>query len=63
MCSPFVFVDISDINNPAYYVLTKDEVKSLMEEKNKKKPELWALKLSDVEKYKNNWNSIIDLLK
>ena len=61
--SPFVFADISDINNPAYYVLTKDEVKSLMEEKNKKKPELWALKLSDVEKYKNNWNSIIDLLK
>ncbi len=86
MC-PFVFVDISDINNPTYYILTKDEVKSLMkdkieryikeyqkkkrmtfkemlemEEKTKRKADLWVLKLSDIEKYKDKWRSIIDLL-
>jgi len=85
---PFVFVDISDINNPPYYILTKDEVKSLiknvieryieeyqkkhhttfkdmleMEEKAKRRVDLWVLKLSDVEKYKDRWRSIIDLLE
>jgi len=77
---PFVFVDISDINNPRYYILMKDEVKNLiketieryieeyqnkhkmtfremleMEERTKRRADLWVLKLSNIEKYKDNW--------
>jgi len=29
----------------------------------KRKPDLWVLKLSDVEKYKDRWDSIISLLE
>jgi len=86
--SPFVFVDISNIDDPRYYILTEEEMKDLakekiegyikiyqkkhkktfeemlkMEESTKRNANLWVLKLSDVEKYKNKWRSIINLLQ
>ena len=86
--SPFILVDISNIDAPVYYILTKREMKNLMkvkieeyinsyqekhkitleemlkkEEKEKRKADLWVLKLSDVKDYKNRWRAIIDLLQ
>jgi len=82
--APCVFVDISNMETPKYFIVPKDEVaRILMEDiqshinrmkqtdpkklKEKMrpdypKPDLWTIELSDIEKYKNNWKAITDLL-
>jgi DNA-binding cell septation regulator SpoVG len=73
----FVFVDISNIEQPKFFILSKDEVINIIEtntkvwlaRKHRKTPEesnkkiLHTIKRSEIEKYENNWNQILqDLL-
>ena len=84
----FVFVDISDISKPRYFVLSDREVKNVLksnieryldkykeihkltskqevleiEEKEKKKAQLWALKLREIENYEGKWETIVNKL-
>ena len=86
--SDFVFVDISDLNKPNYFILSKEEFKRVFksavdqygrkyqqghgltweqmlekEENEKRKPHLWAVELSDIEAYKDRWETITDKLR
>lgn len=78
----FIFVDISNLNKPRYFILSKEELKKVLisffkkliknhqrkhhltftelkkDMEKQKKPELWVIKLGDIEKYENNWDVI-----
>jgi len=85
--SDFVFVDISDLDRPNYFILSDKELKELLRASVKKysekycarnrltwegalekeraenrKPNLWALKLNEIEKYRNKWQTITNRL-
>jgi hypothetical protein len=67
----FVFVDISTIEKPRFFVLPKDEVIRIIETNTKKwlsngkahkesnKRILHTIKRSEIEKYENNWGQIL----
>jgi len=81
--APFVFVDISELDKPAYFILSKEDLKRTLksaiaryvsdyqqrhslsweemlekEQREKRKPNAWALFLSDIKNYQNNWQAI-----
>lgn len=85
--SDFVFVDISEIEKPKYFIVPRKEVKQIlkasadkyiqktllkhgktlqqMEQEaadQNKKPNLWAMSLSDIEIYEDRWENITDKL-
>jgi hypothetical protein len=69
-----VFVDISIIEQPKFFILPKDEVINIIETNTKKwltngkphkesdKKPLHTIKRSEIEKYENNWNQILQEL-
>ena len=77
--SPFVLVDISQWiktgSTVGYYILSESEMKKLLGKKMKryisthphrkavKKPAPWSLKIKDIQKYKDEWGTIIGLLR
>ena len=86
--SPFVFVDISDPDKPNYFIVSEEDLKSLlqslieryisdygqkhglswgkmleMERAGKRKPDLWVVRLSDIEVYKDRWETITNRLQ
>lgn len=86
--SDFVFVDISELDRPRFFVVSDKDLKAILtssikkcinefgerhqqswqdmlerEHKEGRKPNLWALKLRDIEAYENRWETIIDRLQ
>lgn len=71
----FVFVDISIIEQPRFFILSKDEAINIIETNTKKwltngKPHkesskkiLHTIKRSEIEKYENNWDQILQSLR
>jgi hypothetical protein len=72
----FVFVDISDIEKPRFFILSKDEVISIIETQTKewlakRKPDyeatnkkvLHTIKRSDMENNENKWSKILQDLQ
>lgn len=85
--SPFVFVDISDLQRPKYFVVSEEDLKSSlqssiagyvgaygqkhgltleamleMERAGKRKPDLWVVRLSDIEEYESRWETLTNRL-
>jgi len=83
----FVFVDISNLDKPHYFVLSGEEVKNLLkshiksylseyqkrhnltfeqmlekEKRTERMPDLWAIKLNDLEKHEGKWEIISNRL-
>lgn len=86
--SDFVFVDISDVGRPNYFIVSGNGMKDILlsgirhyahesqqknnlnweqmlerEEIEKRKPHLWAIKLRDIEEYKDKWDTITNRLQ
>lgn len=82
-----IFVDISDLSKPNYFIVAHEELKNLLkslfqkyardfgkrhglswqdilarEKSEKRKPNLWAIKLSDIAAYKDRWETITNKL-
>ena len=81
----FVFVDIYNLNQPNYFIVSDKNLREILkisikeyghqyqrrhnlnweemlekEEREKRKPNLWAIKLQQIEEFKDKWETITD---
>ncbi|MDY6917482.1 MAG: hypothetical protein SVP26_05990, partial [Chloroflexota bacterium] len=86
--SAFIFVNISDVDNPRYFIVPRHEMRNLLksetkrymqryqdkhkltweemlqkEREEKRKPNLWVVKLDDVRGYEDRWDNIVKEVK
>jgi len=84
----FIFVDISNVEEPRYFVLTKMQIRNTIrtrirnyirqyqekhamtleqmlqkEKEQNRKPDLWTLKLTEIDKFEDEWQKLVKKIR